>query len=338
MSLLKFVPQELHRQQIVCPKCGKSFSPDWLKPLKFPNGTVPGDGGFWVCYTADVDCPNCDVTVVIRLPVNERKGVVKLFGDEATRNLLGESVLYTYSVVGTSEPLMAKVERAIWDLKSRLLPEVSPSDWKIHMKIIWSGDQRKKINIFSSWTSSTTQDLFAGLKDIFCDSNNNLFKFNIVFIGQNNSGKIRMSLEEYVRNEVYTALVPFIIDNVTKSWGQPLFFFDSQKNTKADHAIHKWASDAFDNGQKTLLYSFISHGIYVPEPKFVKPASMPILELADVMSFLVARYHYLKGTGKKMDVDLATLGKTTYITMKQDTNDLLHKYSIGYPWSINYPS
>jgi hypothetical protein len=127
-----------------------------------------------------------------------------------------------------------------------------------------------------------------------------------------------------------------VIDNVTGLGGQPVINFDSQKPSKANTTIHQWARDAFQNGQGNLLYSFLSHSSFVPEPVFVPPASHPLLEVADFVSFAVPRHHHRLFHGTDPEIDLKILGDVMYMTFSLDGVDLLFQDSVGYPWQLNF--
>ena len=81
------------------------------------------------------------------------------------------------------------------------------------------------------------------------------------------------------------------IDEWTEKNAQPNIFFDSEKDSKANETIHSWARNTFKGSQYSLLYGFLSKGIEIPEPKFISPASFPGLEVADFVSFTIARYY-----------------------------------------------
>lgn len=77
--------------------------------------------------------------------------------------------------------------------------------------------------------------------------------------------------------------------------------------------------------------------MYVPEPIFVKPASKPLLEIADTLSFLIARFHYCNMHNKKIDVDLNILGEVMYSNYEIETGDFIYKRVNYYPWKLVYP-
>ncbi len=306
---VKFVPKNLLTKRFKCTNCKSLFAPDWLKPRGFPMGSIEAqEGGYWVRLTAQERCPSCSQYVEISLPVVERKARVLLFGDEAARPLNNGdgALLYTYSLVGTSNPFIADIESEIRELKRGLCPEID--------------------------------ELVGGIGEIIRGADNKLFKYNIVLAGQPQNPNEKREFEDYVQREAYILLLMQVIDNVTGMGGQPVINLDSQKSSKANTIIHQWARDAFQHGQGNLLYSFLTHSIFVPAPVFVPPASHPLLEVADFMSFAVARHHYRVFYGAAPEIDLKILGDVMYTTFSDDGEELLFQSSVGYPWQLNFPN
>lgn len=261
-----------------------------------------------------------------------------MFGDEAVRSLNEHgATLYTYTLIGGSQPFLPEIEEQIRALKRELIPASDPSTWKIHMTKIWSGQQRRKIPEFSNWTKKETDRLIDGVAEILQSAQNKLFKYNIMLAGQPPRGMTKSDFEKYVKKEAYALLVMRAIEAITALGGQPVITFDAQKPVKGNAAIHHWARERFQNGQGTLLYSFLSHSIFIPEPVFVEPASRPLLEIADLISFSVARHHFCISRRRDPDIDLSAWGEINYQTFSSGSNDLIYKNSVGYPWSINYP-
>lgn len=54
----------------------------------------------------------------------------------------------------------------------------------------------------------------------------------------------------------YLYLVMHSLNELTEMGAIPQIVFDSQKDSRADNIIHKWAQDEFNHGSGTLLYSF----------------------------------------------------------------------------------
>ncbi|MFA6412172.1 MAG: hypothetical protein WCW53_05690 [Syntrophales bacterium] len=138
-----------------------------------------------------------------------------------------------------------------------------------------------------------------------------------------------------LKNEAYILLILNAIDEWTEKNAQPNIFFDSEKESLASEVIHKWARDTFRGSQQSLLYGFLSKGIEIPEPKFVSPASSPGLEIADLVSFSIARFYDRMWKGKEIEIDPGRMGLVTYLGYASN-GDLLWRRQEGYPWELFY--
>ncbi len=65
-----------------------------------------------------------------------------LFGDEAYRDY-GSKFVYTYSLVGADDKLIANIDHSIKALKKRLCSSRDPNSWHFHMKELCRSDHRR---------------------------------------------------------------------------------------------------------------------------------------------------------------------------------------------------
>lgn len=173
--------------------------------------------------------------------------------------------------------------------------------------------------------------------DTICKTlDNELWRHAIVMAGEPRSPISNAEFDAYLRDVAYTHLVLILIDECTSAGGQPILHFDSQKKVTLDRAVHGWAKRMFETSEFTLLHAFLGHGIPVPEPVFVQPASKPALEIADVLSFVTARYLARSSLGLQPDVSLEVFGNVKYITTHVDTGDLVYQRSRGWPWRVGW--
>jgi len=338
---LRHLPENLSRFTKICPTCKAVFSPDWFKkheipmvPVKpeFETKGVPYTGPKrWVLQSVSQECLVCKSKVQIDLPKHKMTASGSLFGDDAEREYKGKKV-FIYSLVGADRSLLSKLEVKVWTLKQSILPAIPPSSWKIHMKDLWSGSNRMRHPVYQSLSFKAVTDFVDQLLILIKESN--LFIYNVALITDQNNTK-GISDSNGLRNEAYIMLVLNVIDEWTEKNAQPNIFFDSEKDSKANKIIHAWARDAFLGSQHSLLYGFLSKGIEIPEPQFVPPASFPGLELADFVSFTIARFFHGKWEGKEIEIDPAKMGLVTFLGY--DFNgDLLWRRQEGYPWNQFY--
>lgn len=331
---LKFIPESISKIKVICANCNAHFKPDWLKPRSRQMGSIEtSDDSYLQRLSARDRCPICKLDVEIKVPAIDAIMPVMLFGDEASRDLNNSGGrLYTYSLIGTSISQIDRIENKIRNLKRELTPHMDPDEWQIHMTILWSGQQRRKKLEYKDWDRNTIKRLIDGIEEILKVDNDKIFRYNIVISGQPLSLSEKETFRDYVQHEAYILLLMSVIDDITEKGGQPVIHFDSIKPAQSEIVIHEWAKNAFENGSSNLLYSFISHSILVPEPIFVPPASRPFLELADVMSFSIAKYNYRKLMNKIPDINPKFLGSVMYMGFNKDGSRLLQEKQTGYPW------
>jgi len=338
---LRHLPQSLSGITITCPNCKTAFLPDWFKkheiPIvpvkpKFETKGVPYTGPKrWILLSLTQGCPRCKAHVQIPLPTKQMRTRGSLFGDDAERECEDRKV-YIYSIVGADQSLLPQFEDKVRALKNSILPGLSPTTWKIHMKDMWAGNSRAKHPVYQALSFKDVADFVDRLLSLIKESN--LFIYNIALTTARGcpSG---MPDPNTLRNEAYILLVLNAIDEWTGKNAQPNIFFDSEKDSQANEVIHGWARDTFLGSQHSLLYGFLSKGIEIPEPKFVSPASFPGLEVADFVSFTVARYYHKRWENKGIEIDPARMGLVTFLGY--DFNgDLLWRRQEGYPWDQFY--
>jgi hypothetical protein len=338
---LRHLPQSLTNIAITCPACKTVFPPDWFKkhemsmiPVKpkFETKGVPYTGPKrWILQSITQVCPRCGAHTQLPLPTNEMRTRGSLFGDDAEREHEGRKVSI-YSLVGADQSLLPDFEMKVRALKQGLLPAMPPDSWKIHMKDIWAGTNRAKHPAYKALSLEDvigfTNQVLALIKE------SNLFIYNIALTTDRDKPS-GLTGSAGLRNEAYILLVLNAIDEWTEKNAQPNIFFDSEKYSHANEVIHGWARDTFRGSQHSLLYGFLSKGIEIPEPKFVSPASSPGLEIADFVSFTIARLYDRMWKGKEIEIDPGRMGLVTYLGYDSNGN-LLWRRQEGYPWEQLY--
>lgn len=329
---LRHIPEYLLHTRASCNQCGLSFNPDWLKkkPPLVPVTPYSGNGK-WIPVAAILRCPTCNSDVEFSLPFEEQKARYGFFGDEAYRDVDDKYAL-TYSLVGTNHVRLPEIEERVRDFKKRIDPTVSPDNWVLHMKDMWPSDAQRRHPVFKSWSRESMVELSKDLFALIRSFDEAFLVFNVSAVFYKSGGRKQLDLaKKEVRHEAYTLLLMEIIDNSTRYGVMPYFVFDSEKDSCADKIIHQWASDAFHGSQLNLVYSCVARGIEIPEPIFVKPASRPCLELADFVSYVVARYIHRRLKRQPVDLDPKELGNVTYLGF-DTTGNMRRAYVAGYPW------
>lgn len=335
--LLRHLPERLLSIRVTCPTCSTKFKPDWFSKLplpvtsvkpKFESPGIPYSGpARWPPQSISQVCPKCKSLARIRLPNHQMTTQGALFGDDASRENLDRKV-YVYSLVGADQSLLPALERDVREAKRELLPDIDPDEWKIHMKDLWSGDNRKRNKAFKGLTFNEVR---AFVDKILCIiRNEKVFVYNVAATAVP-SEDVKKQKRSPLQNEAYLLLVMAAIDEWTEKKAQPRIFFDSEKDSTANQTIHAWARDPFRGSRHSLLYGHLSKGIEIPEPQFVQPGKYPGLELADFVSFLVARYYHRMWQKKPIEIDPRDMGLVTYFGYDARGN-FFGRPKEGYPW------
>lgn len=331
---LRLLPEPLARLSVRCPACDEEVRPDLFEPKKAPivpvkPNDVPEDSDArWVPHSMSLNCSRCSGEILVPFPVIKSRTRCQLYGDDASREDEDcQRHVYTYTLVGADWKLIDQVNSAVRALKGRLAPECPADSWALHMKVLWSGQQRKKHPVFAAWDLPKVIEAVDGLFEIMAGTHG-LFVFNIAVVSR------RVSVEK-TKHEAYVSLVMNVIDDLTSQQAQPVLFFDSERASAADRVVHGWARNLFLDSQYCNLYAFLAKGIEVPEPQFVRPASHSCLELADFASYVVARYHFDRWRGRGAMLDPQRLGRVKYIGFER-SGDLLWTTQEGYPWEMFY--
>jgi hypothetical protein len=85
----------------------------------------------------------------------------------------------------------------------------------------------------------------------------------------------------------------------------------------------------------TLLWPWITNGLPVMSPQFVEPKFSIYLEIADIVSFVIARYLYCLGKraggeSSNPEIDPSELGLVRYI-ITDGKGDWNHENTVGFP-------
>lgn len=190
---LRHLPENLNRITINCPFCKTVFRPDWFKkhdismaPVKpkFESKDVKYTGPKrWILRQVSQKCPNCLADVMINLPINKMRAKGSLFGDDAER-IYKDKKVSTYSLVGVDQSLLSELENKVKVAKQKLLPSVPVESWKIHMKNLWAGSNRKKYSVFRELSINDVVGFADSLLELIKRSN--LFIYNIAVIYSKN--------------------------------------------------------------------------------------------------------------------------------------------------------
>lgn len=333
------VPEALLQFSVECQHCLLRFKPDLLAKRKFPTEPVQAPNGWWVPITANVQCTICGRMTKIDLPRVDLKTNYLLCGDEAHRfNLHGSSEqLVTYTVAGINMGSVDSVESAVREFKKSKVPERHPDAWKIHMKELCAGDARQRHELYRQWPMEFVRAFVDDFAKLLRGLQPALFIANgsARYLVPSRKGA-RGPTDKRVRRDVYATFLLTVIDMMTRNGVSPELVFDAEKNCTRDSAIQQWTQDAFRSSKLCLLYPLLARGIHIPEPVTVKPASRPLLEIADFVGYLVARHLMRLRQDKIPEFPLENLGEIYFVAFDATARNINHGSYVGFPWVEDY--
>jgi len=320
---LKYLPSELLGRTVVCKACASSFPIPWTKQRVHHDPVTPLDfdpihnNKVWVMVGQGIPCPACGANVTVQFPQVSRKGKLLLFGDEAYRDSIPPGTfIWTYTLVGASPAIVEKINQSVHDLKIKLCPTLRPDEWRFHMVELLNNPKRHPV--FANWPFDKRLSVIQSLSELMLKLNEQVYVFNLAATHHLNVRSL-----DAARAFSFVHLIMKLIDENTSIGLQPNFVFDQDASFRA-------AKKFYLENRNTFQFAFISRCIPIPEPQFVSPGSQPCLELADFVSYIIARFHSRKWQNKNIDIDPASFGKAFYFGFVKE--QMIRIFQQGYPW------
>ncbi|MGP9466761.1 hypothetical protein ACT3RU_07050 [Halomonas sp. TP35] len=325
-----FLPQFLRKMKFTCSR-GHTFQPKWLDKRTPIDSFFLKNGMILQASTTQTECTFCNTTVSIDLPRIKHKGSVKLFGDEAIRQSADKKI-YTYTLI--SEPTQKKhydrFKRDFYKIKRKTLPHKHPSSWTLHYLEFFNEKKRKSSENFKHLSKKDVIDISIEIGELLKKNKKNIEIWNSTAV-YTSSKTVKNNLEKEHKKIVYYPLIMQALRETTASGYCPYIHFE---RTQSDG----WAKKLFEGGRLTLMWPFLTHGLPTPDPKFCVPTESIFFEIADFISFCVARYLYIISeidNGKKFSIDMNPrwLGEIRYIGFTEHTSTI-HKKADHYPLNV----
>jgi hypothetical protein len=235
------------------------------------------------------------------------------------------------ALVGGSGGFIDEVAKKIVFLKQDLEPARNPTSWRFHMTELHSGQRRQRHPIFANWSREKLDRAKATMSAAISETNDSLFVFALVH------PIVRGSSLATTKTKAYMALLCDTIYNFTQGGVSPHYTFDADKAVGDNRAVvQQWARNAFLGSERQLMYVYLSHGIPVPEPAFVKQGSHICLELSDFVAFVVAREVFCWQNSRQSDYLSSDLGKVYYSWL--DATGYSRERTVGVPKERIFPA
>ena len=286
-ATLKFIPEKLKSLHINC-ECGRSFQPNWLEKTYPELPFYHEKKGLFIFLGNRTLCPNCNAEHELPITKVQMKGSQNVFGDEAFRKLSNVSIMvYSFIAFSGGEDQRLSFYNDFLEIKRQIKPNEDPSKWVFHFTELKDRKFCKKDITISQNISFNT--LVNGIIDLIKEHNDkqtlNVFVSTSLFDHVNNHKKMFQKVKE----QTYLSAIISLIQEITANNLAPKIYFERTGNDG-------WATKLFNGARLTLLWQYMSHGLPVRTPEFVPPGNNFLLEIADIISYVIARYLFCIGS------------------------------------------
>lgn len=334
------VPVELAQAAPTCPNCGTPSPIDWSGTQEYPQQPIPGGlgDGHWVPSSISIQCHGtCQEMFKIDTPRNKVDSIWTVYGDEAARFIQNPSKdvsddplhFFCITLVGLHNRRRGRVFQQLRKIKRALRPSEEPDSWEHHFTEIWGADPSdEKFNV------NNKNDKVAhgkALAKLIRNARPEMATMNVSSCIRLSSDKkvrakqIKEQKQEMFAISLLTSLEQFRRRNLGIRW-----VYDNVKDASKGPRTEGWASEVFLGMQYTRLFTWLSASATVLEPAFVKPGTHPLLEIADFVSYSVARDFERAATGHTNEIPSTLIGQGFY-------QGVLRNGNIDAQWAVGLP-
>ncbi|MBU9273046.1 hypothetical protein [Burkholderia gladioli] len=335
------VPVELLGMKGACPICKTETEIPWLAKMEFPKQPIKSDHGqgHWVPVDIPLTCSSdvCRHNFSIKAPILPDKNRWALYGDEAARYISHPPAehsseplnFYCVTLVALHKRRHDRVRRQIFNLKKSIRPTEDPDSWVHHFTEIW--ESRPKSGTFLLKNKLAKIEHTRKLAKIIRDARPELTTFNISgCIIVPGDPKERKKLLKYQKDNAFSESILTTLREFRNREKSVNWIFDNIQDTTSGSKTEGWASECFLGLQYTRLFCWISAGATVIEPSFVRPGSHFLLEVADFISYCVARDFERAIIGQPPEFPSSLLGQGFYQGTLGNGN-VEHMWNVGLP-------
>lgn len=331
------IPEELLSFTLKCEN-NHLFVPNWLEKIPPLSPFFCSKKGLLRLSSCSVKCPICQTHTPYVLPQAPYKGNINVYGDEAMREVDNKTI-FTYSFISFSGTGSNRkdFEKEFFDLKKNFTSSKSPEKWRLHMKELFTTEKRQGA---SHLRHLDFENVLTGMKNILnlIKKYNDLGHLNIhSAIGIAHGTKLQKQVLNEYKTQTYSAALIRVIQDSTFHGLAPKFYFEATENDG-------WAKNLLEGARLTLLWGYITNGLPVMTPKFVSPSFSLYLEIADIVSFILARYLFLIGrnvenqnanSSLNIELDPSLLGLIRY-TLIDASGDWRYETHTTFPTKIMF--
>lgn len=329
------VLESVGNTKVYCPSCGSKIDIDWLEKLEYPiqysKSATPDI--FWVPMTIPVICKieSCRYSFHLNTPEKKVESKWHLYGDEAARYISEPLQTYsdvpinffTISLVFCHITKQEKLKNEIIELKKTLGSHLDYSK-PLHFYKIWNTNQ------FFETKSEKIEFAFK-FANIIKKFNNNLLFYSFSSCSKILNSDDRAVIINKQKHETFQVSLLTTLAILRENQKSVKWIFDNVSDSSSGKVrTEGWAEEIFLGLQYTRQFTWLSARSVVEKAEFVQPGSHYLLEIADFISFVVAREFDLTSRGQDIEISSARFGKGFYCS-RIGNGDYDSCDSVGFP-------
>ncbi|WP_284281103.1 DUF3800 domain-containing protein [Limnobacter litoralis] len=342
----KLIDEDLLDKTAICPVCKTHTKIPWLEKLDYPlkSKLIEGTDTYLVQKDFPIICGNsdCNIKYFVNVPVLPVENIWGLYGDDAGRLINdlpkkynGRSVSFQcITMVACHIDKQNELKENILNLKKEIRPNVDPNSWNHHFYDIWGSNVKEKKYSFENLQEKIN---YANkFSKIIRDARPSLVTLNFsnaVYLPKNSIEK--KSLIKYQKEILFSESIMGSLSVFRNQNKSVIWTFDNTQDTSNTNKTEGWALERFLGLQYTRLFSWIAAGSPLKEPMFVKPGSHFLLEVADFISFWIAREFFKSIKEEKIEVPSSLFGHA-YYQCTLSNGDVESVWSYGLPMEKMY--
>ena len=162
--------------------------------------------------------------------------------------------IWVFAAVGCDKRLLPQVDAQVRDLKTKVIPGKTPTDWIMHMKDIWSGDARAKHPLFSTLTRDAVRKYIDDVAALYRNLGEDLFTFVCIV-----SKPVSAPAGEPMKLS-FSVLFSELMHGFTKGGSAPLLHLDAQRPASIQSQAVGWIDAILTEQHHILAYPFLKIG------------------------------------------------------------------------------
>lgn len=315
----QLVPLNLKGKAAHCPSCGFDNIIDWLSELDDAIAPVPLRPDFYAVPTSlPIECVKCDRKYGIDIPSIEEDGRWALYGDESARHISKEEnkqnsreiFFFCYTLVGLHISKHDEVRKNIYELKKSIKLNNDPRR-PHHFTTIWS--KSAETGIHNLETKESKVEYAKKFAKMLWNAQPELAVFNISGCVYLNGDKKEKSKQMKIcKEDIFSRAIMTTTDIMTSHRKSITWTFDNEQNTKSGPKIEGWTHECFRGLQHTRLFSWLSRRTLLHKPTHIEPGTHYLSEIADFISFWIARDFFMGIKKKRIEMQTYELGEILY--------------------------